>query len=196
MSTNAFPLKWPLGRSVTPSYQRKDAAFSTAMAAARDALLHELKLLRATNVVISSNVATYTRGGQEVMYADQSASKENPGVAVYYQWRGDSYSLACDRWKTVTDNLQALNKTVNAIRGIDRWGTGEMVKAAFAGFKELPAAVQTEGACWDVLNIQPTRDVEFINRQYKLLAREYFNDENKLKNLNIARDKAIAYAQS
>ena len=106
--TESFPLKWPAGRERTSSYHRKNAAFKTTPGRARDELLAELKRLGASNIVISSNVATYRRGGQDIMYADQSAAKEDPGVAVYYTWKGEQYSLACDKWTTVTDNLQSL----------------------------------------------------------------------------------------
>lgn len=164
--TESFPLKWPLGREKTASYARKPAPFKTTPGRARDELIHELKLLGASNVVISSNVATYRRGGQDIMYADQSMAKDDPGVAIYYMWKGDQYALACDRWKTVTDNLQALNKTVNAIRGIERWGTGEMMKAAFAGFKALPEPT-ADISCWDILGIHQTRNEETIKQAYR-----------------------------
>lgn len=103
--TEAFPLKWVFGRERTPKCSRKVAPFKTSPARARDELLHELKLLGARDIVISSNVATYRRAGQDVMYADQSSAKEDPGVAVYYTWKGEQYALACDKWTTVMDNL-------------------------------------------------------------------------------------------
>lgn len=197
--TESFPLKWPLGRARTLSYQRKDAQFKTTRGRARDELLHELKLLGAKEVVISSNVATYRRGGQDIMYADQSAANNDPGVAVYYQWRGESYSLACDLWKTVDDNLQALNKTVNAIRGIERWGTGEMMKAAFAGFKELPPAkVTPKRSCWEVLGIKPTGFKEYIVARYRDLAKQHHPDaggnKDTFQEINEAYQEALAYA--
>lgn len=151
--TDAFPLKWPVGRERTSKYLRKSAAFKTTPGRARDQLLHELKLLGAKDIVVSSNVATYKRGGQEIMYADQSAAKDDPGVAIYYTWRNEQYVLACDKWDTVMDNLQALMKTVDAIRGIERWGTGEMMKAAFAGFKALPASTAVEQDIWITLGL-------------------------------------------
>ncbi len=187
--TEAFPLKWPLGRERTSSYGRKKAPFTTTPARARDELLHELKLLGAGNVVISSNVATYSRGGQTVMYANQGAAKDDPGVAVYYTWKGEEYALACDRWTTVMDNLQALNKTVDAIRGINRWGTGEMMKAAFAGFKALPEHATTIDI-WTILDMVQTKDRERIAMRYRELAKKYANDESRLRELNGARDAA------
>jgi hypothetical protein len=169
-AAESFPLQWPLGRERTPSYLRKPAPFKTTMGRARDELLHELKLLGAREVVISSNVATYRRGGQDIMYADQSAAKSDPGVAVYYTWKGEQYALACDRWNSVTDNLQALNKTVDAIRGIERWGTGEMMKAAFAGFKALPQQAHTAGRpWWEVLVVSKDASWWQIEESYKSL---------------------------
>jgi hypothetical protein len=47
--------------------------------------------------------------------------------------------FACDRWDSVADNVQAIRKTIEALRGIERWGTGDMVQRAFAGFVALPS---------------------------------------------------------
>ena len=35
--------------------------------------------------------------------------------------------------------MQAIAKTIEALRGINRWGTGDMMEAAFKGFSALPA---------------------------------------------------------
>lgn len=173
--TESFPLKWPFGWDRTPKYQRRAAAFKTTPGRARDELLKQLKMLGASNVVISSNVATYRRGGQDIMYADQSAAKEDPGVAVYYTWRGDQYALACDKWNAVVDNLQALMKTVDAIRGIERWGTGGMMKAAFAGFKALPEVKQTR-KWWEVLGVNVFASYSEVVTAYKAKAFQHHPD--------------------
>lgn len=195
-----FPLKWPLGRATTKSWQRRDASFKTTPGRARDELMHELKLLGARNVVISSNVRTYSRGGQEIMYADQSAARDEPGVAIYYTWKDEQYALACDRYKTVMDNLQALNKTINAIRGIERWGTGEMMKAAFAGFKELPSSTTASPSCWQVLDLLPTKNLESIKAAYRKKLFGAHPDQGgtheAMAQLNIAKDQAEQYAIS
>lgn len=141
-SEDSFPLKWPVKRPRTEKRNRKAAAFKTSMARARDSMLRELARMGASQVVISSNVETYTRGGQTIPYADQSKQMEDPGVAVYYIWRQEQYCLSCDKYNSVMDNMQAINKTVEAIRGIERWGTGEMMRAAFQGFKELPFPIK------------------------------------------------------
>jgi hypothetical protein len=47
-------------------------------------------------------------------------------------------SFACDRWEKIEHNMQAIAKTIEALRGIARWGTGDMLEAAFTGFTALP----------------------------------------------------------
>ena len=39
--------------------------------------------------------------------------------------------------------MQAVAKTIEALRGIDRWGTGDMMEAAFRGFAALPDQAST-----------------------------------------------------
>jgi hypothetical protein len=181
-SSNSFPLKWPTGRPRTEKYRRKAAAFKTSMARSRDNMLSELRRLGASQVVISSNVETYMRGGQEIPYADQSKQHEDPGVAVYYMWKGEQYCLSCDKYNSVMDNMQAINKTVEAIRGIERWGTGEMMKAAFQGFKELPEPPHTnQKDWWQVMNYQQKPgnavwDWAGVETQYKSLAKKLHPD--------------------
>jgi hypothetical protein len=53
--------------------------------------------------------------------------------------REKSGAFACDQWDKVEDNILAIAKAIEAIRGIERWGTGDMVEAAFAGFVFLPS---------------------------------------------------------
>lgn len=171
--TESYPLKWPAGKPRTEKYYRKAAPFKTTPGRARDELLHQLKLLGASDIVISSNVATYSRGGQTIMYADQSQAKEDPGVAVYYTWNKDQYALSCDKWNTVMDNLQALMKTVDAIRGIERWGTGDMVKAAFQGFKALPETTEW----YTILEVSPKADESTIKEAYRKKAMQHHPDK-------------------
>ncbi len=174
--TDHFPLKWPIGRDRTASYLRKPAPFKTTMGRARDELLKQLKMMGARDVIISSNIETYTRAGQQIMYADQSSAKTDPGVAVYYTWNKDQYSLSCDKWNSVQDNLQALMKTVDAIRGIERWGTGEMMKAAFAGFKSLPEP-QKENNWWEILGVSFNADQQTIKEAYRKKAMVHHPDK-------------------
>ena len=136
MTIDAYPLSWPVG---WPRLKPKQSRFDTSFAQARDGLLREIKLLGGGNVIISSNVPLRRDG---LPYA-QRRSPDDPGVAVYFNMFGQSQCIPCDKWLTVADNLQAIKSTVAALRGIERWGTGEMVKATFQGFVALPPGSET-----------------------------------------------------
>jgi hypothetical protein len=131
----AYPLYWPEGRARTLS--RQSSAFKTSgLARVRDELLNELKLLRARLIVISTNIPIRRDG---LPYAGQAQPKD-PGVAVYFTRNDKQLCFACDRWRKVEDNIWAVAKTIDALRGVARWGTGDMIEAAFTGFAALPAA--------------------------------------------------------
>ncbi len=36
------------------------------------------------------------------------------------------------------DNIQAIRKTIEAMRGLERWGVSDMLQRTFSGFKALP----------------------------------------------------------
>lgn len=172
--TDSYPLKWPVNRQRTDAVARRHAAFRITIGKARDGLMKQLDRLGAKDVILSTNIATYERGGKQVMYADQGATQKDPGVACYYTWNGIQYVLACDKWLTVCDNLHALNKTVEAIRGIERWGSGDMLKAAFAGFKELPDPDAKNW--WEVLGIEGWASLDVIKAAYKEKAKRHHPD--------------------
>ena len=62
-------------------------------------------------------------------------------------------------------------KTVEALRGIERWGAKEMVNAAFRGFKALPeSSIVTpyqKRAWYDVLEVSPNASPEIIKAAYR-----------------------------
>lgn len=130
----AYPLHWPQGQPRAKNHQR--SRFNTTFAMSRDLLVQELKRMGAKYVTVSTNV-TLRRDG--LPYASQT-EPDDKGVAVYFDLKGESMVLACDRWNKVGDNIQALNKTVEALRGIERWGSTDLMNRAFNGFKALPAS--------------------------------------------------------
>jgi hypothetical protein len=147
-SIDAYPLKWPAHWRRRPAHQRDRAKFGRMSQAegrsyvSRDALtlaqaLRRLNLelgrLGARGVVVSSNVQLRLDGQPR---SGQGQPKD-PAVAVYFTLGGKSRCLPCDRWDRVEDNLAAVAKHVEAIRGMERWGVGN-VEAMFQGFKALP----------------------------------------------------------
>ncbi len=144
--TEAYPLHWPPGR---PRARRRERSrFSMPPGQARDNLLNQLRMMGARHVVLSSDVALRQDG---LPYAGRTPP-DDPGVAVYFEWKKRQMCFACDRWDRVHDNTHAVGKTIEALRGLDRWGTGDMVEAAFTGFEALPAP-ETEMPWWEVLGL-------------------------------------------
>lgn len=140
MSIEAYPLQWPTGRPRTSPYQRDRAKFEVTFARARDNIVREVQLLCGgrwapdPQIVISTNVALRRDG---LPLANQR-SPEDLGVAVYFLYKKRQMCFACDRWDRIEHNMQAIAKTIEALRGVARWGTGDMLEAAFTGFTALP----------------------------------------------------------
>lgn len=162
---DAYPLQWPVTWPRTSTPRR--AKFKTSFAHARDELLRELKLLGATSVIISSNTELRRDG---LPYANKR-QPEDVGIAVYFKLNGDDQCVPCDKWSRTEDNLQAIRKTIEALRGLERWGAKEMVNAAFRGFKALPAsAIVTpyqKRAWYEVLEVSQTASPEVIKAAYR-----------------------------
>lgn len=129
----AFPLAWPHGwpRTKYPSRSRFEVSFTSA----RDGLMEQIRLLGGRLPILSSDLELRRDG---LPYANQREPADK-GVAVYFEWKGQQRVFACDRWDLIKDNIRALEKTIEAIRGIERWGASDMLERAFSGFTALPA---------------------------------------------------------
>lgn len=169
--TEAFPLQWPLGQ---PRAERKQHSnFKTSLAQSRDAFFNELRLMGARLPVLSSNMELRQDG---LPYANQK-QPEDTGVAVYFEYKGNQVCFACDRWHKVEDNVQAIRKTVEALRGIARWGTGDMVDSAFRGFEALPAP---SNDWWVKLGVSQNASPEQIRSAFKAKYQMADNDDERI----------------
>ena len=121
MMINTYPLSWPAGWARTNGKDRIPSRFGRGedldVHAEQEKLSHQLALLKAKEVKLSSDLALKANGTPKV---HQSALKD-PGVAVYFELKNDDIVLACDRWPTVEENIAALRSHINALRGMDRW---------------------------------------------------------------------------
>ncbi len=134
-----YPLQWPDGYPRTEPRKRQASRFSSGMLAAGQAVHQHLKLVRARQVVITSDVPHRQDG---LPYAS-AREPEDVGVAVW--WIGEDaveHVLACDRWRLVRDNLHAIALTLDAVRGINRWGASDILRRVFAGFTALPPGTE------------------------------------------------------
>ena len=147
--TEAHPLKWP--NNVRRTADRKESAFhriskgefrarthrtpAEALAKIRD----ELRMMGAENVVISSNLPLRHDG--QPYSSPTPAPLGDPGVAVYWSTkigrRVVPYCIPCDKFARIGCNAFAVGKSIENMRGMDRWGAVTL-EQAFAGFAALP----------------------------------------------------------
>jgi hypothetical protein len=132
-----YPLQWPDNWDRTDPEKRERALFRVSLTEGIQDLLYELRLMRAENVVITSDLPTTSKG-----YPYSGGKSEDPGIAVWCVINGSERVFACDRWSTPAANLRAIGKTVEALRGLANWGAADMVTRAFQGFAALPPGGQ------------------------------------------------------
>lgn len=169
-----FPLQWPDGWARTPFDDRSVSRFVTGMARALRELLRELNLLGAANVVITSDLPRRPNG---MPYGEAA----DAGIAVWFVLDGEERVFACDRWALAAENVHAIALSIAALRGIERWGAGDIVVRAFQGFKALPApgatANPTARPWWVVLCVirnplePPAATLAKARRAYRMLMR-------------------------
>lgn len=178
MNDKRFPLQWPAGWKRTQNPQRSQFKPGSASNEGYN-ILDELKRLGATNVIISSNMEYKPDG---TPYARQTRLYDT-GVAVYFTLNGAEQSIPCDKWITVEENMRAIWKTIEALRGLDRWGAKEMVAAAFRGFTALPESIivgSGQARAWyEVLQVSQDADPEIVKRAWKTLIAKYHPDNQE-----------------
>lgn len=153
----AFPLQWPIGRPRTRL--ALNSRFEQTNGRAISFTLHQIQLLGGRNPVISSNIHLRQDG---LPYANRRAP-DDAGVAVYFTYKSRQMCFACDKWRDVYDNIYAIGKTIEALRGIERWGTGDMVEQAFTGF----VALEAPKSPYQILDVKPDASEEEIDAAYR-----------------------------
>lgn len=77
---------------------------------------------------------------------------DDPGIAVWFEYKRLERVLACDRWYRPEENLRAIAKSIEAMRGLERWGVADVMERVFTGFATaLPAGPPVERPWRDVL---------------------------------------------
>lgn len=190
----SYPLHWPMGWPRTANYLRKSPAFKVNMTEALNDLYDELDRLKATNVVVSSSLQVRLDGRP----LSNQRNIEDPGVAVYFTLNGTQQCIPCDKWNTVLGNVRAIGLTVQALRGLDRWGAKEMVDAAFSGFKALPESSSAQ-QWWDILGlVQPVKDMQIIKQAYRMMCHLHHPDKGgdiaMFNKINKAYEEGLKYA--
>lgn len=142
---SSYPLEWPPGWPRTKF--RRSASFGKyvqegkykeyrpiGIADANGRLMVELDRLSAGGTTLSTNLEPRLDG---LPRANQSAPGDS-GACLYFRMKGKDYCMPCDKWDRVADNIAAIAKHIEALRGQERWGVGDLSRA-FAGYQALPA---------------------------------------------------------
>lgn len=154
LDADAYPLYWPEQWPRTPPGARESTTrYKITFSDARDRVVRELKLLGATEIVLSTNIPLRRDGLPRMDVAEPSDS----GVALYWVERGKYLAgtgrheqiprvIACDHWRKVRDNMRAIGLAIEALRALKRSGATQVADKAFTGFAALPA--QAGASSW------------------------------------------------
>jgi hypothetical protein len=184
----AYPLCWPQGQQ--RAARQVLSNFDTGFVKCRELLFAELRRMGASGVIVSTNIPLMRDGQPRANYAPNDT-----GVAVYFKRKNKDFVFACDKYRVLKDNMLAIAKTIEALRGIERWGAGEMMERAFTGFLRLPdKAIEVWRA---VLEFAPEQAVslDLVEARFKSLIRTYHEhgtapDREKYERVVEARNQA------
>lgn len=191
MSTKSYPLHWPDHWRRTSAGDRKSSNFGSRerepgysfprnrKLTVADGLRRVLDALRKMgvpnwDVIISTNMQLRNDG---LPYSGRR-DPEDPGAAVYWR-RGDRQEcIAIDQYDRLADNLAAIAGTLDALRGIERWGGAAILERAFTGFAALPSSVDSanSSAWWVVLAVDHNASPDDIESAYRRARREAHPD--------------------
>lgn len=169
---DAYPLAWPPGvpRTVVPA---RSAFGEVTISRATQELLWEIERMHGRLPVISTNLELRNDG---LPYSKQRPISDH-GVAVYFTRSGRQLVFACDRWDRIEHNMRAITKTIDAMRGIERWGSTDLMERAFMGFEALPPPDQAVVlSCWQILDLEPGASEMEIERAYRTKAKSAHPD--------------------
>lgn len=212
----AHPLCWPEGWTRTPVHSRQnDHVFSTknyqggwnrlSFDRARRSLAEEVARLKATNVVLSSNVPLRMDGQPHGGSGDRHY--DDPGIAVYFSYKGKPMVMAADRYDTCAGNMRSLALAIEAMRALERHGGGVMMERAFTGFSALPPpeGSKPKRPWWEVLRYSADpaeREILSageVEARYRTMAKRLHPDTGgetadaeAFAELTVAKDDALA----
>lgn len=170
----AFPLYWPVGYKRTKS--RFGSRFKVTMDIAQRFLRDELSRMGATDLIVSTNIPVRKDG---MLYVDWMNKKiDDPGVAIYFKYKGKGVSMCCDQYEKIWENVYALGKGIEALRGMERWGVSDFLERAFTGFTALPESTITNEKTWcEILEVQPWANAVEIKNAYRKKSMEAHPDK-------------------
>jgi len=169
MRDKQYPVQWPVGRPRVQDPERSKFKPGTIVSESQS-VFKQIELMGGRDIIISSNMQYKADG---MPYYRQSVS--DTGVAVYFKnAEGEEQCIPCDQWWTLEENLRAIAKTIEAMRGIERWGGKSLMNAAFSGFKQLPPSTivtpppdRPHRDWWVVLGVDRDADPREVKQAYR-----------------------------
>jgi hypothetical protein len=172
----AYPLCWPVGYKRTLPNRRRSSQFKQSMEAAQRFLRIEVSRLGGRELIVSTNIPVRQDGG---LYSDWMKRKiDDPGVAIYFKYKGKDVSMCGDQYERIWENLYALGKGIEALRGMERWGISEFLDRAFTGFAALPSAtIVPYRDIWKILGLEEKpSNIDDVHLAYKAKAKQCHPD--------------------
>jgi hypothetical protein len=193
-AVSRYPLEWPIGWPRKPASRRRVGKFKSGGSwitvwLATERLEHELQALGGKQATLSTNISLRLDGRPR---SDEKPT--DPGVAIYFSYRGKATVLACDSYVAVADNIAALAAHLGALRAIERYGVGT-IEQALAGYKALPADTAANWRAVFGFPAGSSPSKADLDRAFKEAARLRHPDrggtEIEMAHVNRARDYAL-----
>jgi len=128
--------------------------------------MREIQRLGGKKAILSTNIPLRLDG---LPYAN-TREPGDPGVAIYFEYKGKPMVFACDQFRKTRENIRAIALTIKSIRAIERYGSSDMMERAFRGFTAIPEAT---GEPWrSVLGFSATQSLtgEEVDSAFRRLA--------------------------
>lgn len=164
MTPTPYPLCWPEGLARTNWRERKPSPFRVQFAKARDEAMREFRLFNADDVLISSD-----------MQAFSTTEPDDPGIALWFRWKGSWRCIACDTYSSLTANLRAVGLTVESLRTMERYGT-QMLDQLMTGVAVQALPAPGPKAWYVVLGVPESAPLNAIETVFRQLAAMHHPD--------------------
>ena len=198
----AYPLRWPLQKPRMPDHMRRDGQFGSmserpgqsyrsrqpiTVAGAMKRLRDEVERIGVREFTLSSNLPLNRDGSP----SSRGGHGGDPGVAVYFDRKGQAVCLPCDTYRSPADNIAAVAKHIEATRAIERYGVAS-IREMFSGFTAIAAPGSKHWTA--VLGLKLDASAAAIKEAHMRLYKQraaMANPDAALAELNSARDQAL-----
>lgn len=188
------PLCWPQGWPRTRNAKHSNfgkAGGRPTIHRATQFVLDQLRMMGIPSwqVIVSSDLQLRRDG---LPYSNQRPP-EDQGIAVWWKDGDQQRVIALDQYSRIEDNLHAIGKTLEAMRGIKRWGGGEILNRTFSGFTALPAPAEAD---WRGVLEYTGNSLEEARAQYRIKRKSAHPDHGESSEQFHAVEQAWQQAQN